>query len=167
MKGRVKAFTIMEVVISMLLAAIVIAITYTVYTIVVKSYGSYNIKHGNMAALVRLDELLRKDFEKAQTINKTETGLSCTNGEREVIYEFATEGIVRTSGITDTFKVQIQTANFFFEQVPFSDAPSGGEESRIDELKLELLFGEKTISNSYTKHYSSANLIQRKNNALN
>jgi len=167
MKRRVKAFTIMEVVIAMLLAAIVIAITYTVYTIVVKSYGSYNIKHGNMAALVRLDELLRKDFEKAEIISKTETGLSCSSGEREVIYEFATDGIVRTSGITDTFKVHIQTANYFFEQVPVGDPASGTEESRIDELKLELLFEENTISNNYTKNYSSANLIQRKSNALN
>jgi len=167
MNKRVQAYTIMEVTIAMLLAAIVIAITYTVYTIGVKSYGSYTVKNSNMATLIRLDELLQKDFEKAEAINKTGTGISCANDGRVVSYEFIPEGVIRSSGITDTFKVNVETINLLFEHVPVTELALSGEESRVDELRLDLLFEENRISNSYHKHYSSANLIQRNNDALN
>ncbi len=44
MKSRVKAYTLMEVSIAMLLAGVVIMITYTVYTIVVRNYAIYDAK---------------------------------------------------------------------------------------------------------------------------
>jgi Tfp pilus assembly protein PilE len=166
MNKRVKAFTIMEITIAMLLAAIVIAITYTVYMIVVRSYSSYNAKSSNMAVLIRLDELLRKDFEKNEMIQRTETGLLCTQRGKVVTYEFMPKAIIRSSGIIDTFEVTTETINSFFEDRPVSGSTMS-EEGRIDELQLLLVFGEKKITNTYFKHYSSENLIQRKTNAVN
>lgn len=157
----------MEVVIAMLLAAVVIAITYTVFTIVARSYSTYNIKNNNLAVLIRLDELLRRDFEKAEIINKTEIGLYCTNGDKVVAYEFRPDEVIRSSRISDTFKVNMQTVSFLFEHAPVIGPASGNEKNRIDELQLYLLFEEKKITYSYYKRYSSQNLMQRNNDALN
>lgn len=167
MNKRVKAFTIMEVTVAMLLTAIVIAITYTVYSIVARSYGEYGTKNNNRAVLIRLDELLRKDFEKAETINKTETGLTCSKRDGMVTYEFRPDGVVRSSGITDTFKVSIAAVDLLFEHALVGARALSGEDTRIDELRLDILFEKNNIDYSYHKQYSSENLIQRKNNALN
>jgi hypothetical protein len=167
MNKRVKAFTIMEVTVAMLLAAIVIAITYTVYTIIIRSYSSYNAKNSNMAVLIRLDELLRKDFEKAEIIYKTESGLSCTNGNKVAIYEFKPDAVIRTSGITDTFKVEVQAVSILFEHAPVSESATSDEETRVDEMQADLFLDGRKITNGYYKHYSSQNLIQRKSNAIN
>ena len=48
-KHRIKAFTIMEVTVTMLIAAILIGITYTTYSIVLKSYNSFTTKNADMA----------------------------------------------------------------------------------------------------------------------
>lgn len=167
MNKRVQAFTIMEVTVAMLLAAIVIAITYTVYTIIIRSYSSYNTKNSNMAVLLRLDELFRKDFEKAETIYKTEKGLSCTNGDKGATYEFKPDAVIRTSGITDTFKVKVQAIRILFEHAPVSESAVNNEDTRVDEMQTDLFFDGKQLTNGYYKHYSSQNLIQRKSNAIN
>lgn len=157
----------MEVTVAMLLAAIVVAITYTVYTIIIRSYSSYNAKNSNMAALIRLDELLRKDFEKAEIISKTETGLSCTSANKVATYEFTPDAVIRTSGITDTFKVEVQNLSILFEHAPVSESVINDEDTRVDEVQADLFFDGKLIANGYYKHYSSQNLIQRKRNAIN
>ena len=53
--NKLQAFTIMEVTIAMLLSAIVIGITYTVFSIVSRSYRSYTNKHEEMNRLLLLD----------------------------------------------------------------------------------------------------------------
>ncbi|MGY3214541.1 PulJ/GspJ family protein [Mucilaginibacter sp. HD30] len=167
MNKRVQAFTIMEVTVAMLLAAIVIAITYTVYTIIIRSYTSYNVKNSNMAVLISLDELLRKDFEKAENINKTERGLSCTNKDKVTTYEFNPNAVIRTSGTTDTFKVKVQAISILFEHAPVSESATNDEGTRVDEMQADLFFDGTKITNGYHKQYSSQNLIQRKSYAIN
>eukprot|EP01037_Dinobryon_pediforme_P017339 gene17339-17530_t len=63
-----------EVVISMLITAIVIAITYTSYSIISKSYGAFNDKNKMMADYALLDHLLRRDVAQAAFIQKDAEG---------------------------------------------------------------------------------------------
>jgi len=79
-KYRVKAFTIFEMVITMMITAIVIGIAYTSYSIVVKSYNSFNNKNNDMAVVINLDHLLKRDFERAETILKDTDGIALNKG---------------------------------------------------------------------------------------
>ncbi len=166
-RHRVKAFTIMEVTVAMLIASIAISIAYTVYTIVVKSYNSYNIKNSDMAVLVRLNELLKTDFEHADIILKDQKSIIFKNADRLVNYDVEPDFILRISTITDTFKVKTQEFNTTFENAPVTEIANEEEPNRIDELQLNLLFENKKISYYYHKQYSSLNLIQRNVNAVN
>src|SRR4051812_28675357 len=105
MKKRARAFTIIEVTIAMLISAIVIGISYTVYSIISRSYNSFNHKNEAMAVVVRLDELLQKDFDRSAYISKDTTGITFQGSNNVVNYNFNPDHIVRTGLVTDTFKV--------------------------------------------------------------
>ena len=166
-KHRVKAFTIMEVTITMVIASILMGITYTTYSIISKSYLSFNTKNNDMAALEQLDKLLRRDFEQAEIIQKETGGIVIKNTDHTVTYEFNPDFIVRTTGIVDTFKVKTEEITTSFEGQPVNEAGSSEEQNRLDELGINLLYQNEKIPYYYHKQYSSVNLIQRNPNAVN
>jgi len=166
-KHRVKAFTILEVTITMLIAALVIGITYTAYMIVFKSYASFNHKHDDMAVLLTVDHLLKRDFEQAETIEKDATGVTIKRNDKLIKYEFQPDFIVRNDSRIDTFKVKMQDVILSFENVPVTQMQETAEQNRIDELGFSLIYQDTKIPCHYAKTYSSVNLIKRNPNAVN
>ncbi len=165
--NRVKAFTILELTITMLVTALVIGITYTSYLIVFKSYTSFNTKNNELAVLVNLDHVLKRDFEKAEIVLKDTDGIALTIGENYIKYEFKPDFVVRHTIKKDTFKVQTQYVNFAFENVAINDVKNTVEQNRIDELGFTIVLRNENFSYHYHKQYSSANLIQRNPYAVN
>ncbi len=157
----------MEISIVMLISAIVIGIAYTAFNIINQSYRSFQHKNENIAVLIRLDELLRKDFSRANTISRTTNGIFVKTGPDSVIYEFEPDFTVRTSTIIDTFKLNVQDVVTTFETSPITAISPVTEQNRIDELNFSILFENEKIPYYYHKQYSSANLIERNPNAIN
>ena len=151
----------------MLIASVVIGMAYTVYAIVVQSHGAFKTKNDSMAVVIRLDELLKKDFAHADLILKDRNGIVLTGRGQQVNYEIGPNYIVRTSGIIDTFKVNTQQVTATFEEQPVTEISTEQEQNRIDDIELSLLFENEKIPYHYHIQYSSANLIQRKANAIN
>jgi Tfp pilus assembly protein PilE len=166
-KYKVRAFTIMELTVAMLLAAIVIGITYAAYSIISQSYIVYHNKNEDMAGLVRLDELLKKDFSHADTISKVENGIVCTIDTASITYEFQPDYVVRHSTIIDTFKLKTAEINTLFENQLITEINSIAEQNRLDELDITVLFYAEKIPYYYHKQYSSASLAERNPNAVN
>ena len=164
---RVKAFTILEVTIAMLIAALLIGFTYTAYSIVVKSYSSFNRKNQDMAELVRLDEWLKKDFAHAETVQKDTAGIVFNSEGHHVKYRFDPDFIIRTEIKSDTFKVKTDSVATSFESLPVNELGPADEQNRLDDLDLVILFQGEKIPYHYHKQYSSVNLINRNTNALN
>src|SRR5471030_1943654 len=103
---RLNAFTIMEVTITMLVAAIVIGITYTAYTIISKSFINFKAKNEDIALLARIDKVIKRDFDRAVVIEADDTGIEMINNNQlPVHYAIAPTYIVRKTIVTDTFKV--------------------------------------------------------------
>jgi type II secretory pathway component PulJ len=167
MNRRLKAFTIMEVTIVMLIASIVIGMTYSIYMIVVRSYSAFNIKNTQMATLLRLDELLKKDFMQADIILKEQDGIVLKSNNKQVSYIISPEQVIRTCVAIDTFTIKEQVLTTSFEAQPVTQLLDGEEQNRIDDMELTLLFENEKIIYHYHKWYSSVNLIERKANAIN
>jgi Tfp pilus assembly protein PilE len=165
-KQQVQAFTIMEMTITMLVAAILIGITYTSYSIISKSYLSFTTKNTEMAGLETLDKLLKRDFDRAELIKKDTSGILLESPGHIVKYEFMPDFIVRTSGRLDTFKIKTVEFTTLFEGLPVNEVSSSEEQNRLDQLDIILLFQTEKIPYHYHKQYSSANLIQRKPDAI-
>jgi prepilin-type N-terminal cleavage/methylation domain-containing protein len=166
-KYHVKAFTIMEVTITMMIAAILIGITYTAYSIISKSYISFNTKNSDMAVLVQLDRLLKRDLDRAEIMLKDNDGISLKNDVHEIKYKFEPGFITRTDVRIDTFKVKTDLVSTFFEGQPVNETSADEEQNRLDELEFTLLFQNEKIPYHYHKQYSSVNLIQRNPDAIN
>ena len=164
---KVKAFTIMEVTITMLITGLIIGITYTSYSIVIKSYHSFTTKNDSMAVLVSLDHVLKRDFDRADSILKDSAGITVKKNDMSIKYVFMPDFIVRNSLKTDTFKVQTQEVMTSFDNIPIIEMQATAEQNRIDGLDFTLVFQNEKIPYHYRKLYSSENLIQRNPNAVN
>jgi Tfp pilus assembly protein PilE len=164
---KLSAFTLMEVTVTMLITGLVIGITYTSYSIIVKSYRSFTTKNDDMAVLVNLDHILKRDFDRADSILKDSDGIAIKNGSNIIKYVFKPDFIVRNSDRSDTFKVETQDINTTFENMPLVELQATEEQNRIDGLDFTLLFQTEKIPYHYRKSYSSENLIERNPNAIN
>jgi Tfp pilus assembly protein PilE len=165
-KYYVKAFTLMEVAITMLITALLIGLAYTSYGIIVKSYRSFVTKNDGIQELVSLDHVLARDFDRAELVIKDNDGIILKNTQHSIKYSFSPTFIIREALRTDTFNVQIQDLQTSFEHVPIIEVQETEEQNRIDELSFTLLFQNEKIPYHYGKRYSAANLIQRNPNAI-
>ncbi|HJP63617.1 MAG TPA: prepilin-type N-terminal cleavage/methylation domain-containing protein [Mucilaginibacter sp.] len=163
---RAKAFTIMEVTIAMFISAIVIGITYTIYSIISHSYNSFNGKNETMAIIVRLDELLQKDFDKADLILKDTAGIAFQKANNIIKYKFDADHVIRIGLIADTFEVKVDSANTFFETKSIDAISPSNELNCLDGLDLLISTQNEKIMYHYHKQYSSENLFKRNPNAL-
>jgi prepilin-type N-terminal cleavage/methylation domain-containing protein len=163
---KVKAFTIMEMTIAMLISAIVIGITYSAFSIISRSYAIYQTKNEGLAVLSRVDHLLAKDFAHAEMVSKTSDGVAFTSRSDSVSYMFGPDFIVRKNTITDTFKVQTTGLGTLFESQPLNEVKTDGEQNRIDELVFFIVLKDGNIPYHYQKRYSSENLLNRNPNAV-
>lgn len=166
-RQKIKAFTVMEVTVTMLVTAILIGIMYTSYSIIVKSYGGFNTKNDEMAALVSLDHVLKRDFERSESVYKTQDGIVLKKDDTMIDYVFTPDFIVRKAARADTFKVQTRDVTASFENMPLSEVQETEEQNRADVLGFTLTYKNEQIPYLYHKLYSSVNLIQRNPNALN
>ncbi|MDB5008616.1 MAG: hypothetical protein JWP45_3009 [Mucilaginibacter sp.] len=161
-KHKLKAFTILELTVTMLITALLIGITYTSYSIIVKSYRSFTLKNEDMGILISLDHVLKRDFDLADVILKTSDGLTLKSDQKIVKYTFNPDFITRESVKTDTFKVETQLVQTSFETILVNDIQDAEEQNRLDDLTFSLLYQNEKIPYHYHKNYSSINLILRK-----
>lgn len=176
--AKVKAFTMMEVAVSMAITAIVISMSYTIYAIISKGYINFNRQSDEFATLIQLDNLLKRDFSEASLLVLIPGGLLVQKDSNRVMYVFKEDAVIRKSSIRDTFKVIALQKSYLFEGLPVNNALENInvgkitldtlalERSRIDELKLLVRFREENIPYTYYKRYSSTNLMQRKAHAF-
>ncbi len=158
----------MEMTIAMLISAIVIGITYSAYQIISKSYFNFNNKNSDLEIVIRVDELLRKDFIKADDITFSNKTLTFKDSSQLIKYQFEPDYIIRYSAITDTFKMK--TSNMFplFETKPVLSPDDDQEKHQsLDEFYFTTLLTKDSVAYHYHKHYSAVQLIKLTANAGN
>lgn len=153
---KLPAFTLMEVTITMLIAAIAVAITFTAYRIVSGVYLNFTRKQDRVATFITADKLLKQDFYRANRIVKIQDGLSIEMNGRFINYRFKADYFLRDqfSLRTDTFKLKIDNLNFLFENEAVADG------SKVDQCSFETEIDRQPISLYYRKIYSATDLFQ-------
>lgn len=153
---KIPAFTLIEVVIAMLIAAIAITITYTAYQIINGTYQGYIKKQHNLAAYTIADKLLKKDFQLARHMTGNGNQLHIELDSGLVNYEFKENFITRelVPLPVDTFFLPVKKVEFSFEK------KVAGDETAIDELNLEAMLEGQQISLVYKKNYSAQDLFK-------
>ena len=158
-KKKIKAFTILELVVTMLITSIIIGVVYTSYFILNKTYTTYQAKNEKIDSIVQLNNLLKSDFAGSAKVLKSPTGIICFLQNKTVIYTITPDYIVRASSVSDTFKIASSNIATLFENKPVitTDNP----QSYIDELDVTFKVLNEIIQYHYFKIYSSEELINK------
>jgi len=156
----------MEVTIAMLLTAIVIGITYTVYIMVAREYNAYVVKHEKLSTILQFDRTLRRDVLLSRSICPADSGFRFIKNKDTVFYEIKHNFIVRNSLKKDTFKMNAFILNLRFEGSDISTT-AGSDTSLVDEINLNIGLENTPVVYTYRKQYSSENLFKPSANAVN
>ncbi|MGY4538162.1 type II secretory pathway component PulJ [Mucilaginibacter sp. UYNi724] len=157
MRSNVKlaAFTILEMVITMMVSALLIGLAFTAYVIVYRSYLAFEKKNGETSIIIQLSKTLQRDFARSRRVCTRPDGL-VIYGQDSIFYEFRNDYMLRRSARSDTFHVEIQNLEMTFENKLLTTSSA---DSLVDRLFFQLLLRKDTIPFSYRKFYSSEELF--------
>lgn len=104
---KIKAFTLLELLIGMIISSIVISLGYMTYFIVYKQYVNYKETRETISHIMQMKTVLTDDFSTAHTIIsplKDQLKLNNEKGIAAVEYDFSARYITRKEGAEiDTF----------------------------------------------------------------
>lgn len=153
---KIKAYTLMEVTVAMLLSAICISICYTAYGLIGDYYRVFHQKNQVADQVLFLRHALEKDFLKSSMILKQENGFELQVDTTKIIYAFDEQSIVRKYGVVriDTFKLATKELLTLFE------GKEGLAQDTIDEVHLKIFLDQQTLTNiQLHKLYSAKDLF--------
>lgn len=136
---KIKAYTLMEVTVAMLLSAICISICYTAYYIITGYYTSFYQKNKTASEVLSLRHMLEGDFSKSRLVFRTEEGVMVQVDTMKIYYAFTEHAILRKFGTlpSDTFKLQSTDLTSHFERQEVLDT------GIIDQLNFKVFLAEK------------------------
>jgi len=157
MAGRIKAFTLQEILIALVIAAIVISAAFYSYGVIQTAYLAYQKTTEQSLEIKTLDVLLKEDFAKADYVIKSSDGIICMINENEVNYLFKQDYVTRTVSIlTEYFKVKPEAVHLFFDKLAVEN-----NNELIDELSYNAIDNDKLFYFHYNKIYGADKLIQK------
>ncbi|WP_422103866.1 hypothetical protein [Winogradskyella sp.] len=112
---RISAFTMLEALISLILTGIIIALSYSLYTLINKQMAIFEKENTEIINYNLFNTTLLLDINQSTTCNFSEGQLILNNYLKpDVIYNFNKTVITRTvEGInSDTFKINILSKTF-------------------------------------------------------
>lgn len=104
---KLKAFTLTELLVGMIISAIVIAFGYEAYTMIYRQYLSFKGIKKELVSTVQLNSTMNTDFINASLVHFHDNKLILDFQERKSVqFEFGDSLVLRTDReITDTFKL--------------------------------------------------------------
>jgi type II secretory pathway component PulJ len=140
-----KAFTIIEIIVVMIITSVVINSSLLLYSNMSKLQNSSFHKGEEEAALVLLTSVLRKDCHLAEVVRYRNNELLFVKGKSSVSYEFLPLQVIRKAEITDTFP--FQTVNL---QLAYADS----SHQTVRSISFTLLEKNDSIPFYVYKEYS-------------
>jgi len=125
---KIKAFTVSEMSIVLLLTTIVVGLAFTVLGLVQKQMRIMQMNFNNTLELNKLETELWLDFNRYPSIRLNAFGdrLLLKNELDSVTYTFSESYLIKEQ---DTFPVQLESKNFYFDGQPVTT-------NSIDAIKL-------------------------------
>lgn len=148
MHKRLKAFTLLELLVAMAITGLVISIAGLVYNMLDKQFHSYRGMNEEISSVLAFNNRLVSDFTDASAIEKNEEGILVKrNNKAQVQYTFKEKNVLRIEpDRTDTFHLMPENVEFYFQH-------EVKEEGLIDELRFEAVILEEREAFHFTKQY--------------
>ncbi len=145
---QLKAFTLLELLVGMILSGIVLTATFTAYRITTKQYETYREKSKSITEISFFVSQLQVDFSNATTITQhSENTIHLQSDKRKLEYIFSAKHVLRNDfQQIDTFHVAVQGIESLYKSQKVND-----ENSELDELHIRVTFEGKTENKIYLK----------------
>ena len=153
---KISAYTLLEVTIAMLLAAITIGICYTAFTLMNQYYAEIKNRKDQVGEILLLQQLMSRDIEQATLIKKQTDGIKISYDTVDISYHFAADFITRDYQQIkiDTIKIAAAALDLRFEN---REAVNDG---LLDEIVFICKRKNKSFPMHFKKTYSATNLFQ-------
>lgn len=162
-QNRINAFTLIEVVLAMMLAAIVIGMAYTAFTLFTRLYGTYRTKNLAHADVRAFQQVLERDMEQAAVVSLEDDQLFFGNGDGTVdpSYVFHKDYILRIkNALPDTFKLKSVAMRTAFEG-------HGVRLGIVDQVLIGFEHEKEPMLIAVNKRYSAEELFNSKRTLWN
>lgn len=154
---KIKAYTLLEVTIAMLLSAICISVCFTAYGLMNDYYSVFRKKNEATDAALTLKHVLEKDFLKTRYVLKTPNGLNLQQDSLEISYQFEPHVVLRRFSDlpADSFLLDTSDLLYAFEQRDVAEADT------IDQLQFNVIIGDGVkVPYQINKVYSAQDLFK-------
>ena len=154
---KIRAFTLVELLVVMVISGIVIAITYQIYFIANKQFMQYKKGNEKVTQEVILRGLLNNDFFQSESvIRKSENNIEMQLADEKINYEWRDEFIIRvTNASRDTFFLPVSLV-----ELKFRNSSQDISAGLIDALKIISENGDEEKYFCFFKEYSADVLMQ-------
>ncbi|OJW17953.1 prepilin-type N-terminal cleavage/methylation domain-containing protein [Mucilaginibacter sp. 44-25] len=151
-----KAFTLTEMIVVMLITVVVLGMAYSVFQLVSKTYSNFNGKNGRVNDAERLEEWLRRDCLKASFIYLDHHMLILKNQRDSTRYIFGDSVILRDKGRVDTFGIKQQNLHAYFQH----RAVDTLIRTPVDRFYFSIMLDNEEIPETVIKWYSAEQLME-------
>lgn len=146
---KIKAFTIIELTVVMLLSSIVISMAYFAFDILTKRYLHYKKESEIRYEMTNIQSLLSHAFFVSDSVKVSTNTLHVYTRFANIDYELLPDYIIKRDRNTiDTFHFPVVKAAYLFDNKQV-------DEGIIDQLHIEMEFNGKNIPAIFSKKYSA------------
>lgn len=158
-RTKLKAFTIIEMIVALILMAIVVSIAFAALSLTNKQLYSFQKRFDTMSDYRLLQNALSQDMQHAESVTREAHTLRCINDQQQVLYTFEDSVVVRqdAASSTDSFFFQVDSVFLGFEGT--LQQKEGG---LIDEIRLSLKRKEEAFTVHQRKNYDASTLTTPK-----
>ncbi|HYE55526.1 MAG TPA: prepilin-type N-terminal cleavage/methylation domain-containing protein [Chitinophagaceae bacterium] len=148
---KIRAFTVMELVISLMISSIVISIAYYAWLLVSRQFGDYQERSVRVQEYVLFTKALETDLDRAVLLRDSAGLLNVYGKDGSVYYRFAEEYVLRQGvEFADTFRVGVKDVVFGYVH---DTLPA------VQKVNVVLRLNEQAMENIFYKQYSATELM--------
>ena len=147
---KVKGFTLLEAMVSILLSTLLVGFTFTIYKNFNQYYLIYNSQTNRLNELLHFKRQFNKDWNSALTIKSpSKTEIQFSNNLETIEYQFEDSTIVRIANTIQTFNLIPKTREF-----------ENNSDDKVTKLSLELISNRQKFVFSHFKSYGIKNEVE-------
>ncbi len=156
--NKLKAFTLIEVLVSMAISGIVITASYFCYTVITGQFREFRSINHKAMDVVLFRSLLEQDINSFPYMRlSSEYEIQFTDDQKSITYIFNDGNITRKQGpIADTFNMSTVEHQFLFE-----GADPLLSNSLINEVRFTAVFPDTSYVMSFVKEYAPGILMEQ------
>jgi prepilin-type N-terminal cleavage/methylation domain-containing protein len=148
--NKIKAFTLIELIVVMLIGTIVVVFLWTGYEFINKNYSRWTGKNQQVLDLIGFERLFRKDIRNSAVVKMGHNYFSLTGDLENIEYHFLSNVVVRKANDqADTIRCDVASY-----EVTYLNEECNNEKF-ICEINMITRLNGKEVSLSFCKDYDA------------